>query len=183
MSKQMSQLPILRYKYCACCSVRLDKVIKRDVRRVNENDLVTKLNTVKPIILTNKRKLMDSTLINKGDLICGVCRNFAKRFKCDNTSNVNVSLPSTTNMYPSLLSLNSPDNSSTSHSTLPIASTSTATTSLPSSSHASSANTRSSRLYPLSPGSSSDESDSGEVTLKIPRSMRANKNCIICNKS
>jgi hypothetical protein len=77
----MAEFSYLSLKKCACCSLRMDKLPRRDVRRVKENDLVDLLNTVKPIVLTNKRKAMDSTQINIGDFVCNNCRNFAKRFK------------------------------------------------------------------------------------------------------
>jgi hypothetical protein len=50
----MESKTYLSAKNCACCTIRLDKLPKRDVRRVSESDLNT-LNTVKPIILTNKK--------------------------------------------------------------------------------------------------------------------------------
>ena len=61
----------LREKYCACCSKRLDKIPRRDVRRISDSSLLNNLNTVTPIILTNKQKIIDQTIINIGDLICG----------------------------------------------------------------------------------------------------------------
>ena len=57
----MSELGNLRLKNCACCSIRLDKSKRSHVRRINDNDLLNKLNTVKPIILSNKRKVSDMT--------------------------------------------------------------------------------------------------------------------------
>jgi hypothetical protein len=36
----------LKLKNCACCGKRLDTVPKRDVRRVNESDLLNNINTV-----------------------------------------------------------------------------------------------------------------------------------------
>ena len=59
----------LKLKNCACCGKRLDTVPKRDVRRVNESDLLNNINTVKPIILTNKRKVIDQVQVKIGDLI------------------------------------------------------------------------------------------------------------------
>ena len=74
----------LKLKSCACCGERLDTVPKRDVRRVNESDLLNNINTVKPIILTNKRKVIDQVQAKIGDLICGGCRSYAKKFKNNN---------------------------------------------------------------------------------------------------
>ena len=52
----------LREKYCACCSKRLDKIPRRDVRRISDSSLLNNLNTVRPIILTNKKKIIENIL-------------------------------------------------------------------------------------------------------------------------
>jgi hypothetical protein len=83
--QKMSELRYLSLKNCACCSVRLDRTVKRNIKRVNESNLHL-MNTVKPIILNNKRKTTDDVQINVGDLICGACRVYAKKFKTNNSS-------------------------------------------------------------------------------------------------
>ena len=70
----------LESKICACCLSRLDKVPKRDIRRVNECDLVNNLNTFRPDILTKKRKEIDQNEVKLGDWICGRCMSYAKKF-------------------------------------------------------------------------------------------------------
>ena len=43
----MEELKYLYTKKCACCSLRLDKIPKRSVTRVkDDNEFLTKLNTV-----------------------------------------------------------------------------------------------------------------------------------------
>ncbi len=76
----MSQLSYIRYKYCACCSVRLDKTKKVNLRRATEYDVAT-LNTAKTITPTNKRKVIDNISINVGDYLCGYCKNYAQKLK------------------------------------------------------------------------------------------------------
>jgi hypothetical protein len=86
----MAEFGNLRHKYCACCSTRLDYINKRrNIRRVNTNDLLNTLNIVKPIILQDKRKNID-TDVKLNDLICGKCRNYANRYG-QNYVNLNAS--------------------------------------------------------------------------------------------
>ena len=94
----MESKSYLRAKNCSCCLIRLDIIPKRDVRRISDNNLLNTLNTVKPIILTNKRKEIDQTRINIDDFICGNCIHYAKKFKKDN----DVPIISTS-IYPSLI--------------------------------------------------------------------------------
>ena len=91
----MSEFSVFRTTNCTCCLKRLDKTKQANVRRVNDNNFLNKLNTVKPIILTNKRKQNDITLINIGDIVCGLCRSYANNYKLDNVTNV-------FHLYPSL---------------------------------------------------------------------------------
>jgi hypothetical protein len=79
----MSEFGNLRSKKFARCSMRLDNTKRSDVRCVNDVDFLNTLNVVKPIILTNKRKEPDPNKINIGDLVCGRCRGYAKKFKPD----------------------------------------------------------------------------------------------------
>ena len=72
----MSELTYLRNKYCACCTVRCDSRIKRNLRRVYDNDLITNLNNEKIKILTLNKKVLNNTIIKQGDFICGKCRSY-----------------------------------------------------------------------------------------------------------
>jgi hypothetical protein len=85
----MSELNYIKLKNCSCCSARFDRCPRRDIRRVSENDVVT-FNTVKLIILTNKRKLLDTNIINVGDYVCGSCRSYAKKYKTDNAHSMDT---------------------------------------------------------------------------------------------
>jgi len=106
--------------------MRLDNTKRSDVRRVNDVDFLNTLNIVKPIILTNKRKEPDPNKINIGDLVCGCCRGYAKKFKPD-TVQLSSNQASTSRLYP--------DIQYTSQNTLFEASSSIASSSQPSSSH------------------------------------------------
>ena len=77
----MASFGNLKLKNCACCSKRLGNVPKRGIRRVNINDSLDILNTVKPIVLTKKKKVYDQVQIKIGDLLCGTCRSYAKNYK------------------------------------------------------------------------------------------------------
>jgi hypothetical protein len=56
----MEELTYLRTKKCACCYERLDKMPKRNIVRVKDNDadFLTKLNTVKPNVLLKNANYM-----------------------------------------------------------------------------------------------------------------------------
>src|SRR5689334_6340757 len=108
----MESLKYLRTRNCACCLKRLDQVPKRDVRRVKECDLVNNLNTVKPIILTNKRKEFDQVEVKLGDLVCGGCMAHAKRLK-NNTNTSTYVETVTSNIYPVLPIITEHSSSST----------------------------------------------------------------------
>ena len=58
----MSELTYLRNKYCACCTVRCDSRIKRNLRRVYDNDLIINLNNEKIKILTLNKKVLNNTI-------------------------------------------------------------------------------------------------------------------------
>ena len=185
ISEKTDTLKYFRNKSCACCSIRFDKLPRRSVTRVQDDiDFINKLNTVKPIILSNKRKLNDFMEIKKNDLICASCRLYTKKFKSDNVQ-INSS-----NIYPSLdmssveIAMNQV-HSYSSYSAMPLPSTSTASTS-----HSSTQT-----VYNILPSTSRRatptlneyyDDNIGKIetmTLKIPRSIINNKNCIICNKS
>jgi hypothetical protein len=95
----MSEFQYLSTKSCACCSVRLDTVmkrdVKRDVKRIYQDDLIQSLNSAKNKILTMKNRPINDTIINQGDLICGSCRSYANKYKSElmstNTSTPNIS--------------------------------------------------------------------------------------------
>lgn len=76
----MDSFRYLKLKNCACFAKRLDQVPKRGIRRVNINDSLDILNTVKPIILTNKKKVYDQVQIKIRDLLCGTCRSYANNY-------------------------------------------------------------------------------------------------------
>jgi len=73
----MSDFEHLRSKNCSSCGVRLDKVKKVRIRRVNDSTLCTKLNSVKNTILIKKDKQPNDTIIKIGDIVCGSCRSYA----------------------------------------------------------------------------------------------------------
>jgi hypothetical protein len=76
----MSEYSNLRKKFCSCCNVRLDTVKKTNIKRINDNAILTKLNNVKGTILLNKRKPENDTILKIGDYICGGCRSYANKY-------------------------------------------------------------------------------------------------------
>ncbi len=77
----------LRLVLCLlCCTVRCDSRIKRNLRRVYDNDLITNLNNEKIKILTLNKKVLNNTIIKQGDFICGKCRSYVNYKKHKNTS-------------------------------------------------------------------------------------------------
>jgi hypothetical protein len=82
----MSDFEHLRSKSCSSCGVRLDKVKKIRIRRVNDSTLCTKLNSVKNTILIKKDKQPNDTIIKIGDIICPYCINYAYKHGTINTS-------------------------------------------------------------------------------------------------
>jgi hypothetical protein len=164
----MSQLTFLRYKYCACCDIRLDQTKKIHLRRVNESE-VSAINTAKPIILSNKRKAIDTTLIKVGDYICANCRQYSKKFKPDSAGSINTLA---SQLYPTLPNIDEePTISPSTTYTL----TTTASTSYNTRASTSALNTPSTSYNTkASSGTSSMEFADDEinhVTLKIPRTI------------
>jgi hypothetical protein len=86
----MSQLTFLRYKTCACCSIRLDSTLKRNITRVYSENVIQSLNSVKNKILTNKNRPINDTIIKRGDTICGACRTAANNYKITLREPINV---------------------------------------------------------------------------------------------
>ena len=158
----MSELNYIRTKNCTCCSVRLDRTTRRDIRRVNQNN-VELFNTVKPIILSNKRKTIDNNVVNVGDYVCGGCINFSKRFKPDQANPIETLRAQ---LYPTLPDINEdPHEFPVSTNTVPSQpSLFAATTSTASSSNV-----------------DIDDDQIDQVTLKIPRTINSSKNCFICH--
>ena len=57
----MASFTYLSDKKCACCLTRLDKVPKRGLLHTNNDDnFLSKINTIKPIILSKKGKIYDN---------------------------------------------------------------------------------------------------------------------------
>ena len=73
----MEVLEHLSIKYCCCCGKRLDKTPRAGVSRVQSVNL-SKVNTCKPIILSNKRKEFDGVEVKTGDLIVGHASHLLK---------------------------------------------------------------------------------------------------------
>ncbi len=75
-----SQITSLRFKSCACCTVRLDSTPKRGITTLRDKNIIASLNTYKSKILTDRNKPPNDTIIKQGDLICGSCKSAAKRY-------------------------------------------------------------------------------------------------------
>jgi len=162
----MEELTYLRTKKCACCYERLDKMPKRNIVRVKDNDadFLTKLNTVKPNVLLKKRKLYDDVQIQINDLICGSCRLTAKRVKSDH-----VQLPSSTSSVPGI------------YPTLPSIASASAGPYIPGTGTTMTTITTDTATQTKSKYFDDNLGEIDSITLKIPRSMINNKNCLICN--
>src|SRR5438309_963491 len=76
----MSDLTYLHIKTCSWCGVYLNKVNKTCIRRINE-ELFTKINSVKNTILINKKKPPNDTIIQIGG-----CRSYANKYGTVGTS-------------------------------------------------------------------------------------------------
>ena len=110
---KMSNFGNLKLKNCSVCRTRLDYVPKRGIRRISDIEMVNKLNTVKPIILTNKRKEVTNEQVSPGDLVCNGCRQFAMKYedKTPKTPNIYPSLPSTSAVGDNIQSTSQEDSS------------------------------------------------------------------------
>jgi hypothetical protein len=96
----MADLTYLCLKNCSCCGVRLNTIKKTCIRRINDEILMQKVNSVKNKILYNKKKEPDNNLVNIGDIICETCRSYAKKYGTNenvaSSSHVSKSLSTTT---------------------------------------------------------------------------------------
>jgi hypothetical protein len=120
-------------------------------------------------------------LIKVGDYICANCRQYSKKFKTDSAGSINTFA---SQLYPTLPNIDEePTISPSTTYTL----TTTASTSYNTRASTSALNTPSTSYNTkASSGTSSMEIADDEinhVTLKIPRTIKSSKNCIICNKS
>ena len=89
----MSSLNYLSAKRCTCCNARLDRVDKCKIRRVNNNEMLTKLNCVKNTILINDKKPLNDIEIKINDVICNRCLTYARKY---GTIVTGISTPITT---------------------------------------------------------------------------------------
>ena len=74
----MSNKAFLSRKSCSSCSIRLDKIKKRDIRTISSEELLNKLNAYKLSVQTQK-DIPDDSIIKAGDLVCMKCITNANR--------------------------------------------------------------------------------------------------------
>lgn len=86
---QISHKEYLCNQKCKCCGTGLDKLKKADIRQLTSLELVDKLNSVKPTIITRnqsdpKKKKSDKIFhtlqrsnIELRDLVCKTCISYA----------------------------------------------------------------------------------------------------------
>lgn len=98
----MADLTYLCLKNCSCCGVRLNSIKKTCIRRINDEILMQKVNSVKNKILSNKKKEPDNSLVDIGDIICDTCRAYAKKYGTSENvaSSSHVSKPLPTTIIP-----------------------------------------------------------------------------------
>ena len=76
----MSDLKYLSGKKCSCCGTYLNIVNKTCIRRINDENTLLKINSVKNTILTNKKKQTNTPSLKVGDVVCGSCRSYASKY-------------------------------------------------------------------------------------------------------
>ena len=76
----MSEFKYLREKHCCVCNKRLDTIKKTLIRKVNSEDFLEKVRSVRITIQTQQKVPENVREIQLNDNICGRCRSYAKKY-------------------------------------------------------------------------------------------------------